>query len=112
MNRVRHWAFQCALSRLNLWHDMSEVQLTELDAQVVRTEDLSGLRCPMPILRTKKALAQMQAREILKVTTTDPAAVDDLAVFCKQTGHVLLAQSTSDDGVSVRHWIARKQQPI
>lgn len=91
---------------------MSEVQLTELDAQVVRTEDLSGLRCPMPILRTKKALAQMQAREILKVTTTDPAAVDDLAVFCKQTGHVLLARSTSDDGVSVRHWIARKQQPI
>lgn len=112
MNRVRHWAFQCALSRLNLWHDMSEVQLTELDAQVVRTEDLSGLRCPMPILRTKKALAQMSAGEVLKVTTTDPAAVDDLAVFCKQTGHVLLAQSTSDDGVSVRHWIARKQQPI
>ncbi len=112
MNRVRHWAFQCVLSRLNLWHDMSEVQLTELDAQVVRTEDLSGLRCPMPILRTKKALAQMSAGEVLKVTTTDPAAVDDLAVFCKQTGHVLLAQSTSDDGVSVRHWIARKQQPI
>ena len=112
MNRVRHWAFQCVLSRLNLWHDMSEVQLTELDAQVVRTEDLSGLRCPMPILRTKKALAQMQAREILKVTTTDPAAVDDLAVFCKQTGHVLLAQSPSFDGDSVNHWIARKQQPI
>jgi hypothetical protein len=63
MNRVRHWAFQCALSRLNLWHDMSEVQLAELDAQVVRTEDLSGLRCPMPILRTKKALAQMQAQQ-------------------------------------------------
>ena len=112
MNRVRHWAFQCVLSRLNLWHDMSEVQLTELDAQVVRTEDLSGLRCPMPILRTKKALAQMATGAVLKVTTTDPAAVDDLAVFCKQTGHVLLAQSTSDDGVSVRHWIARKQQPI
>lgn len=109
MNRVRHWAFQCVLSRLNLWHDMSEVQLTELDAQVARTEDLSGLRCPMPILRTKKALAQMQAREILKVTTTDPAAVDDLAVFCKQTGHGLLAQSPSADGASMCHWIARKQ---
>ena len=91
---------------------MSELELAQLDAQVVRTEDLSGLRCPMPILRTKKALAQMSAGEVLKVTTTDPAAVDDLAVFCKQTGHVLLAQSTSDDGVSVRHWIARKQQPI
>ena len=91
---------------------MSEVELAQLDAQVARTEDLSGLRCPMPILRTKKALAQMATGAVLKVTTTDPAAVDDLAVFCKQTGHVLLAQSTSDDGVSVRHWIARKQQPI
>lgn len=91
---------------------MDAAELSAIDAQVSRTEELHGLRCPMPILRTKKALAQMQAREILKVTTTDPAAVDDLAVFCKQTGHVLLAQSTSDDGASVRHWIARKQQPI
>ena len=108
MNRVRLWAFRCAPSRLNLWHDMSEVELAQLDAQVARTEDLSGLRCPMPILRTKKALAQMSAGEVLKVTTTDPAAVDDLAVFCKQTGHVLLAQSPSDGGVSAQHWIARK----
>jgi TusA-related sulfurtransferase len=60
----------------------------------------------------KSTGADASAAEVLKVTTTDPAAVDDLAVFCKQTGHVLLAQSTSDDGVSVRHWIARKQQPI
>ena len=87
---------------------MDAAELSAIDAQVSRTEDLHGLRCPMPILRTKKALAQMQAGAILKVTTTDPAAVDDLAVFCKQTGHVLLAQSPSDDGVSAQHWIARK----
>ena len=113
MNRVRHWAFQCVLSRLNLWHDMSDVQLTELDAQVVRTEDLSGLRCPMPILRTKKALAQMSAGQILKVITTDPAAVDDLAVFTQQTGHRLLAQAPLSDEASnpqiVAHWIAHKE---
>ncbi|MBS1174820.1 MAG: tusA [Burkholderiaceae bacterium] len=109
MNRVRCWVSRCVQNRLNLWRDMTETQTAQWDAQVARTEDLSGLRCPMPILRTKKALAQMQAREILKVTTTDPAAVDDLVVFCKQTGHVLLAQLPSDDGMSVRHWIARKQ---
>jgi hypothetical protein len=34
--------------------------------------------------------------------------VDDLVVFCKQTGHVLLAQFSSDDGMSAQHWIARK----
>jgi tRNA 2-thiouridine synthesizing protein A len=88
---------------------MNTAQMAELDAQVVRNEDLSGLRCPMPILHTKKALAQMQAGEVLKVITTDPTAVDDLAVFCKQTGHALLAQSTSADAASACHWIARKQ---
>ena len=88
---------------------MDAAELSAIDAQVSRTEELHGLRCPMPILRTKKALAQMSAGEVLKVTTTDPAAVDDLAVFCKQTGHGLLAQSPSADGASMCHWIARKQ---
>ena len=83
-------------------------ELSEIDAQVARTEALPGLRCPMPILRTKKALAQMSAGQILKVITTDPAAVDDLAVFTKQTGHRLLAQAPQSDGQSVAHWIAHK----
>ena len=88
---------------------MDTAELTAIDAQVVRTEDLHGLRCPMPILRTKKALAQMSAGQILKVITTDPAAVDDLAVFTKQTGHRLLAQAVQSDGQSVAHWIAHKE---
>ena len=81
--------------------------LIQIESQVVRSEDLSGLRCPMPILRTKKALAQMQSGEYLKVLTTDAAAVEDLALFCQQTGHRLLAQH-SEDGQTVAHWIARK----
>lgn len=108
MNHAKHWASRCDQNRLNLWRDMTEFQIAQLDARVVRTEDLSGLRCPMPILRTKKALAQMEAGTVLKVITTDPAAMDDLAVFCKQTGHALLAQFLSEDGISARHWIARK----
>ena len=82
--------------------------LSRLETEVDRVEELQGLRCPMPILRTKKALAQMTAGQILKVITTDPAAVDDLAVFTKQTGHQLLAQSEQPDGQSVAHWIAHK----
>ncbi len=82
--------------------------LSRLETQVDRVEELQGLRCPMPILRTKKALAQMTAGQILKVITTDPAAVGDLAVFTKQTGHHLLAQSEQPDGQSVAHWIAHK----
>lgn len=92
---------------------MDAAELSAIDAQVSRTEDLHGLRCPMPILRTKKALAQMSAGQILKVITTDPAAVDDLAVFTQQTGHRLLVQAPLNDESSkpqsVAHWIAHKE---
>ena len=92
---------------------MDAAELSAIDAQVARTEDLHGLRCPMPSLRTKKALTQMSAGQILKVITTDPAAVDDLAVFTQQTGHRLLAQALLNDESSnpqiVAHWIAHKE---
>lgn len=83
-----------------------DAEIQALEVRVVRTEDLSGLRCPLPILCTKKALAGMAAGEVLKVITTDSAAVEDLAVFCQQTGHRLLAQVAGES--SVAHWIARK----
>ena len=55
----------------------------------------------------------MSAGQILKVITTDPAAVDDLAVFTQQTGHRLLAQAPLSDEASnpqiVAHWIAHKE---
>lgn len=89
-------------------HLIDPTELAQIDAQVVRTEQLHGLRCPMPILRTKKALAQMSEGQILKVITTDPSAIDDLAVFTQQTGHRLLAQSEQADGQGVAHWIAHK----
>ena len=60
--------------------------------------DLTGLKCPLPILRAKKALAAMQAGQVLSVRATDPGAPDDFAAFCRQTGHRLLA-SESDGGV-------------
>jgi len=55
-----------------------------------RQLDVTGLKCPMPILKTKKALAEMGSGEILEIHATDPAAKDDLAAFARQTGHVLL----------------------
>ena len=62
------------------------------------TLDLKGLRCPLPILKTKKALAQMQAGEVLTVLATDGGAPGDFEAFCRQTGHVLL-ESREEDGV-------------
>jgi tRNA 2-thiouridine synthesizing protein A len=53
--------------------------------------DARGLNCPLPILRCKKALAEINGGEVLKVLATDPGSVKDFQAFCKQTGHELLA---------------------
>lgn len=60
--------------------------------------DTRGLRCPLPVLRTKSCLSKMQAGEVLRVLATDRGSVKDLAAFAKQTGHELLS-STETDGV-------------
>jgi tRNA 2-thiouridine synthesizing protein A len=52
--------------------------------------DARGLNCPLPILRTKKALAEMTSGDILKVIATDPGSVKDMQAFAKQTGNELV----------------------
>jgi tRNA 2-thiouridine synthesizing protein A len=61
---------------------------------VDRELDTRGLNCPLPILKTKKALAEMSSGQILKVWSTDPSSVKDFQAFAKQTGNELLEQST------------------
>jgi len=58
--------------------------------------DARGLNCPLPILRAKKALADMQTGQVLKIVATDPGSVKDFEAFCKQTGHTLLNQSEAE----------------
>ena len=58
--------------------------------------DASGLACPLPIVKTKKALADMASGQVLRVIATDPGAVADMAAFAEQTGHALLEQSSQD----------------
>ncbi|MEC5216667.1 tRNA 2-thiouridine synthesizing protein A [Actimicrobium sp. GrIS 1.19] len=53
--------------------------------------DARGLNCPLPILKTKKALADMTSGQVLRVTATDPGSVRDFQAFAKQTGNELLA---------------------
>ena len=55
-----------------------------------------GLYCPLPILRAKKALAEMQSGQILKILATDPNASRDFAAFAKQTGNQIIETSTQD----------------
>ncbi|WP_035054757.1 sulfurtransferase TusA family protein [Andreprevotia chitinilytica] len=70
------------------------------------TIDLSGLNCPLPILRAKKALAQLQSGQMLATTCTDPATPTDFAAFCRQTGHELV-ESTANNGKF--HFIIKKR---
>jgi tRNA 2-thiouridine synthesizing protein A len=59
--------------------------------------DAIGMNCPLPILRTKKALATMQSGEVLKVKATDSGAAHDFPAFAKQTGNELLSSTTEGD---------------
>lgn len=62
-----------------------------------QTLDTSGLSCPIPILKAKKALSGMAAGARLEVLATDPAAPKDFEAFCRATGNLLLESSTRDN---------------
>ncbi len=52
--------------------------------------DAKGLNCPLPILRTKKAIKEVPSGEVLTVEATDPGSVKDFEAFCRSTGHQLM----------------------
>jgi len=58
--------------------------------------DARGLHCPLPILKTKKALAEMTSGQLLRVFATDPGSVRDFQAFSKQTGNELLSLSEQE----------------
>jgi len=60
--------------------------MTVIDAEL----DTSGLNCPLPILKAKKALAGLRGGQKLRIIATDPESVQDFETFSRQSGHVLL----------------------
>jgi tRNA 2-thiouridine synthesizing protein A len=58
--------------------------------------DARGLNCPLPILRTKKALTDMGSGQVLRILATDPGSVKDFQAFSRQTGNPLLSSETTD----------------
>jgi tRNA 2-thiouridine synthesizing protein A len=58
--------------------------------------DASGLACPLPIVKTKKSLNGMSSGQVLRVISTDPGSVCDMAAFAEQTGNALL--SSGEEG--------------
>ena len=68
--------------------------------------DARGLNCPLPILRAKKALAQMRSGQTVRVLATDPGSVKDFQAFAKQTGNELVEQGES--GKEFEFFLRRK----
>jgi len=81
---------------------MSEVN----SIQVHREVDAIGMNCPLPILRTKKTLAEMQSGEVLKLKATDSGASHDIPAFCKQTGNESIA--TDNEGDTMVFYVKRR----
>ncbi|MFP3158265.1 MAG: sulfurtransferase TusA family protein [Hydrogenobaculum sp.] len=71
-----------------------------------RTLDASGLNCPLPVLKTKKEMAEMSSGQILELITTDPGAKADIPAYCKRTGDELL--ETVEEGGKIIFYIKKK----
>ncbi|HIF73958.1 MAG TPA: sulfurtransferase TusA family protein [Porticoccaceae bacterium] len=67
--------------------------------------DLSGLECPMPLLKAKLALNRMQPQEVLKVVATDPGSEKDFYLFVKQSDHQILDFQKDDSAYF--YWIRK-----
>lgn len=71
-----------------------------------------GLTCPLPVLRVKKALKEIDAGELVELVSTDPQSVDDLNAFCDQAGHKIIdtfvREFDQEDGQSEYVFIIRK----
>jgi tRNA 2-thiouridine synthesizing protein A len=68
--------------------------------------DTRGLNCPLPVLKAKKALADMTSGQVLKVLATDPGSMRDFQAFARQTGNELVEQATQDS--EFIHYLRRR----
>ena len=68
--------------------------------------DTRGLNCPLPILKAKKALADMTTGQVLKVLATDPSSMRDFQAFARQTGNELVEQASAND--EFVHYLRRR----
>ncbi len=74
---------------------MAEMKLPP-EAQPARELDCRGMNCPMPVLKTKKAIVELAPGQLLRVLATDPGSVADMAAFSRRTGHALVEHGQKD----------------
>tara|TARA_E500000178_G_C16786501_1_gene646045 strand:- start:56 stop:316 length:261 start_codon:yes stop_codon:yes gene_type:complete len=71
--------------------ELNEMNVNK-DLPISLNLDLSGLNCPLPILKTKKKLGDMQSGQLISVTSTDSGSYNDFKYFCEHTGHELISR--------------------
>ena len=72
---------------------------------VTKTLDTSGLSCPLPVVKTKKALKDIEVGDILEMISTDAGSIPDMEAWARQTGHELL--QSNDEGNTFRFFIKK-----
>ena len=77
------------------------------DVEIAKEVDARGLNCPLPILRAKKALAELRSGQILKVVATDPGSMRDFQAFARQSGNMLVSQLENEQR-EFEHLLRRK----
>ena len=80
---------------------MNEISIQSPDLEL----DTTGLMCPLPLLKLKKALSSLESGAVIRVMATDPASRLDFGVFCEQAGHPLL--KVVDDAGILTYWIRK-----
>lgn len=73
--------------------------------EVTKVLDAKGLSCPMPIVKTKKALDELQSGDVLEVHATDKGAKNDMSAWTKSAGHELV--KTEEENDVLKFWIKK-----
>ena len=76
------------------------------EIRVSQTLDVRGFNCPIPVIRTRKALAGMQSGDVLEVVSSDPGSRKDMKVLVERLGHEMI--DTSESGSQISYYIRKK----
>jgi tRNA 2-thiouridine synthesizing protein A len=77
-----------------------------MNITIDRTLDLKGLSCPLPIVKTAKAMKELSSGDVVEVLATDPGSVPDFKAWCTSTGHQLVERDETD---GVYRYVIRKR---
>ena len=78
------------------------------DINVTALLDCSGLKCPLPIIKTRKMIQELNSGDILKMISTDPGSINDTNAWSRRTGHVILKQDHVENDSVFIYYISKK----